>query len=109
MMYYTEIIDGFQIRDVTYFEELPEDTPIKFDVVKWYDHETYEVTNFRTGKKEASNRCCCSVAFLAWNRKEKRFDFEEIGERWEEVEKTEKVVDMISEFTRKKGEELCKT
>ena len=102
---YTEIIDGFQIRDPVYLWESP-NRPIKFDIVKWVDCEPHEVLNFDTGKKEMQTRYCYSVAFLEWNPKEPCFEFKSIGLRWLRAEPTEKVIKMILDFAENKESEM---
>lgn len=108
MTEYTEIIDGFQIRDVTYFGESPKNVPIEFEIAKWQYFEPRKVIDFKTGKEKMIDRTCYAVAFLVCNEREKHFNFKQVGDRWERAKKTEKVIEMISEFTKKKGEELCK-
>ena len=72
----------FEIRDVTYLCEPPKNRPIKFDLVKWQEHEPYEVTDWQTGEKKLNTKNCFSIATLWWNNKEPCFEFESIGLRY---------------------------
>ena len=106
MTAYTNIIDGFQIRDVTYLGNPPENAPIQFDIVKWEYHKPREVIDFRTGKKVMSDKNCYSVAFLVWNSKEPGFEFSSVGLRWLESGADDDVIKMILNFANKKEKEL---
>lgn len=72
----------FEIRDVCYLGEPPKDKPIEFDLVKWQEHEPYEVTDLGTGEKKISTKSCFSIAGLKWNDKEPCFEFESVGLRY---------------------------
>ena len=103
---YTERVDGFQIRDVTYLGDPPQDRPIMFDIVKWAQTEPHEVMDLRTGKPKVSAEHCYSVARLVWNQREPCFEFQSIGMRWLEANPTERVIKMITEFADRKEDEL---
>ena len=105
MTNYTEIVDGFQIRNPNYLWEAP-NRPIKFDIVKWVDCEPHEVTNLITGKKEIQTRYCYLVAFLEWNPKEPCFEFKSFGLRWLRANASEAVIKMILDFAENKQREL---
>lgn len=51
-MNYTDIIDGYQIRDVTFIGLPPKDTSPRYDIVKHVDCEPYEAINLVTGKRQ---------------------------------------------------------
>ena len=105
-MEYTDRIDGFQIRDVTYLGEPPKDAPIRFDIVKWEQTEPRRVINLKTGQYEDSTEYCYSVGRLEWNTKEPCMEFYSIGLRWLYANPPQRVVDAIIEFAEKKSEEL---
>lgn len=106
-MKYTERIEGYQIRDVTYIGMPPKDTPPKYDIVKWAVAEPpYEALDIGTGKRKMVTEYCYTVGTLVWNRKEPCFEFESVGLRWLEAKPSEAVVDMILEFAEKKAKEL---
>lgn len=107
MTNYTEIVDGFQIRDVVYLFDSP-NRPIKFDIVKWVDCEPHEVIDLRTGKKKIETRYCYSVAFLEWNPKEPCFEFKSVGLRWLRSGASEDVIKMILDFAEKKAQEILR-
>jgi hypothetical protein len=77
---YTDVWNGFQFRAPAYLDGHHE--PHKFDLVKWEDHEPYEVTDWVTGEKRMSTRSCFSIATLTWDSKEQGFDFESVGLRY---------------------------
>lgn len=77
---YTDIWNGFQFRTPVYLDGHFE--PYKFDLVKWEDHEPYEVTDGYTGKKKMSSRHCFSIGSLTWDTKEYGFDFKSCGLRY---------------------------
>lgn len=112
-MEYTDRVDGFQIRDVTYIGLPPKDTPPSYDIVKWVQTDPHEVMCFETGKdgklhgeKKVSAEYCFSVGQLVWNKKEDSFKFESVLMRWLEEKPSEAVVQMILDFAEKKGKEL---
>ena len=72
----------FEIRDVTYLCEPPENRPIEFDLVKWQEHEPYEVTDWQTGEKKLNTKYCFSIAKLWWNDHEPCFEFKSCGLRY---------------------------
>lgn len=77
---YTDIWNGFQIRQPIYLDGHFE--PYKFDLVKWEEHELYEVVDWYTGKKKMSDKSCFTIATLTWNEKECGFSFESCGLRY---------------------------
>lgn len=110
---YTERVEGFQIRDVTYFGDPPVNAPIQFDVVKWKPEENPHLCDsFRkvNGKwvveKKLITEYCYSVGTLKWNEHEKAFDFESVGIRWLEEKPSETVIDMILKFIEEKEKEI---
>ena len=88
---YTDIWNGFQFRAPTYLDGHFE--PYKFDLVKWEDHEPYEVLDLKTGEKKISSRHCFVIATLIWDRSEYTFDFESCGLRY-----LEHRIDGLEEF-----------
>lgn len=106
-MNYTDRVDGFQIRDVTYIGLPPKDTPPEYDIVKWVlANPPYEAIDMRTGKPKIVTEYCYSVGRLIWNRKEPCFEFESIGLRWLEARPSEVIVDMVLKFAEEKTKEL---
>lgn len=105
-MEYTDIVDGYQIRDVTYIGLPPKDTPPKFDIVKWYDCEPHRAIDLMTGEERTVTRCCYSVAFLEWDRHEGWWRFRSVGTRWLEEKPTDAVVNMVLKFCDEKAKEL---
>ena len=110
-MNYTERIDGYQIRDVTYIGMPPKDAPIKYDVVKWAKPDKpYEAFSWDEKKNEMVKKLfteyCFTVGTLVWNRKEPCFEFESCGLRWLEEKPSETVVDMVLKFAEEKAKEL---
>ena len=106
-MNYTERIEGYQIRDVTYIGLPPKNTPIQYDIVKWAKYgEPHEVFSLDTGKREMMTEFCYSVGRLVWNPKEPCFKFESVGLRWLEEKPPEAVVDMVLKFAEEKAKEL---
>lgn len=81
--------------------------PHKFDLVKWEDHEPYEVTDWVTGEKTISTRHCFSVGQLTWDPREPGFEFESIGLRYLQyrVDGLEKFILDFCEMMRKELEE----
>ena len=100
---YTDIWKGFQFRSPTYLDGHIE--PYEFDLVKWQEHEPYEVTNFETGEKEMSDRSCFSIATLTWNPKEEWFDFRSVGLRYLE-HRIDRLEEWILKFCEFKAIEL---
>lgn len=110
-MNYTDRVEGFQIRDVTYIGFNP-GRPCEFDVVKWYKHDPpmKNVTIFREGRiyeNQTVYESCYSVGSLIWDRKECSFHFESVGMRLFEEKPSDAVMQMILDFAEKKGEELA--
>lgn len=77
---YTDEWNGFQFRSPAYLDGHFE--PHKFDLVKWEEHEPYEVVDFYTGKKKISTRNCFTIGTLIWNSKEQGFEFKSCGLRY---------------------------
>lgn len=77
---YTDEWNGFQFRAPSYLDGHFEQH--RFDLIKWEEHEPYEVTDWYTGKKKMSTRCCFTVGTLIWNPKELGFEFESCGLRY---------------------------
>ena len=106
-MNYTERIDGYQIRDVTYIGMPPKDAPPMYDIVKWNTYDTpTRMLSLDTGKYENVTEYCFSVGTLVWNPKEPCFEFESVGLRWLEAKPSEAVVDMVLKFAEEKAKEL---
>jgi hypothetical protein len=79
---YTDVYKGYQIRSCGYLGKPPKDDKYRYDIVKWKDHEPYEVTDWETGEKKISTRSCYSVATLIYNPKEPDFELKSSGLRW---------------------------
>ena len=105
-MNYTGIVDGYQIRDVTYIGLPPKDTQPTFDIVKWEDCEPHRAINLETGEERTVTRYCYSVAFLEWDRHEGWWRFRSVGTRWLEAKPTDAVVNMVLTFCDVKAKEL---
>ena len=90
MKEYTPIVEGFQIRDITYLSDdknyEKNSYPTEFDIVKW--------------NNDNSVKSCYSVGYLKWNPREPCFEFQSIGLRWIEAKPSEKVCDMILFFCK---------
>ena len=99
MKEYTERIDGFQIRDLTYFPGYePEVKPREFDIVKWQSHAPRKVRDLSSNKEIISTENCYSVAHLIWDNNEREFSLNSIGLRWLDAEPNDKVCKMIKNF-----------
>lgn len=110
-MNYTERIEGYQIRDVTYIGMPPKDAPIRYDVVKWAKSDKpYEAFSWDGKKNEMTKKLvteyCYSVGRLVWDKRELCFVFESCGLRWLEAKPSEAVVDMVLKFAEEKVKEL---
>ena len=103
---YTEIYKGYQIRSCNYLCDPPIEDKYRFDVVKWEDHEPYEVTDLKTGEKKISTRNCYSVAVLIYNPKEPGFELGSVGLRWLEEHPDEEVENWIIKWCDYKAYEL---
>ena len=107
---YTDRVDEYQIRDVTYFGKPPKDAPIEFDIVKWIKTEPQEViyVDFDENicEKRMSTEHCYSVGRLVWNAHEPCFEFESVGLRWLEEKPGDAVIDMILKFCAEKEREI---
>lgn len=77
---YTDIWNGFQFRAPTYLDGHFE--PFKFDLVKWEDHEPYEVYDLTEKQYKMSKRHCFSIGSLIWDKKEHYFEFKSCGLRY---------------------------
>ena len=77
---YTDIWNGFQFRAPSYLDGHFE--PYEFDLVKWEDHEPYEITDWITGEKRMSTRSCFTIGTLSWDSKELGFEFSSCGLRY---------------------------
>lgn len=114
MKEYTERVDGFQIRDVSYFGKPPADAPICFDVVKWYPEKKPHIGTVVhiteggewTTQEEMIAEYCYSVGFLEWNSHEPCFQFRSVGLRWFEEKPSDAVIDMILNFCAEKEKEI---
>ena len=71
---------NFEIRPTCFLDGHTD--PKRWDVVKWYDHDPIEVTEWETGKKKFSTRSCYSVASLTWDEKERCWELESVGMRF---------------------------
>lgn len=91
---YTEKYKGFQIRDINYLDDPPDDEPIMFDVVQWCE-DAY------SGKEY-----CWSVARLIYDDKEPCFDLQSVGLRWVEAHPPREVEDWIIKWCDYKLREL---
>ena len=89
---YTDIWNGFQFRAPNYLDGHFE--PHKFDLVKWVEHEPYEVTDLYTGEKVMQTRHCFSVGELIWDTKEPGWEFSSVGLRYleERIDGLEKFI-----------------
>ena len=105
-MNYTDIIDGYQIRDVVYIGLPPTGTPPTYDVVKHVDCDPQEVVSLETGERETITRYCFSVAHIKWDAHERWWQFRSILTRWLEENPPETVVQMILKFCEEKAKEL---
>lgn len=113
MKEYTERIEGFQIRDVSYFGQPPVNAPIRFDIVKWFPEKNphigtvyYSTENGWESKEEMIIEHCYSVGFLEWDKHEPQFVFRSVGLRWLEEKPSDAVIDMIMKFCKEKEREL---
>jgi len=89
MKYYTEIFEGFQIRDVLNLNGDKID-PYVFDVVKW----------------EKDNSVCYSVAHLEYDKKEVDFELKSIGLKWLESHPSKAVENWVILWCRYKAYEI---
>lgn len=103
MVVYTDIWNGFQFRQPQYLDGHFE--PHKFDLVKWEDHEPYEVIDFYTSEKTMSTRNCFSIGSLIWDEKDESFEFKSCGLRYlrYRIDGLEK---FILDFCEAKGKQL---
>ena len=103
-MDYTERVEGFQIRDVVYFGKPPKDAPIKYDIVKWCQHDRPFMAHvfengMDCGEKEITESCY-SVAFLEWDAHDACFELRSVGMRFVEAKPSEAVMDLILDFCK---------
>ena len=89
----TERYKGFQIRDICYIGDKPENAPIEYDVVQWC-------------RDDYDKEYCWSVGHLVYDPKEPCFDFESIGLRWLEAHPNEDVENWIMAWADYKLMEL---
>ena len=85
------IWNDFEFRPPTYLDKHFE--PNVYALVKWQEHEPYEVIDLDTGNKRMSTRNCFVIGSLIWDKKEPGFDFESCGLRY-----LEERVDGLEEF-----------
>lgn len=90
---YTERYKGFQIRDVTYLCDPPQNAPLQYDIVRW-------------AKDNGGKDYCWSVGRLIYNPKEPCFDFESVGLRWLEANPNEDVNSWVIKWCEYKLQEL---
>jgi len=105
-MEYTGVVDGLQIRDVTYVGLPPTGTPPKYDIVKHVDCEPYVAVDGRTGERKTYTHYVYSVGCLEWDAHNGWWQFRSVGTRWLEAKPTEAVVNMILKFCEDKAKEL---
>lgn len=111
-MDYTNRVDGFQIKDVSYLGIPPKDAPPQFDIVKWESFEPRETTCLKrvdgkwVSEKRVISESCFSVGMLVWDRHESDFRFESVGMRWLEEKPTEAVIDMVLKFAEVMGKKI---
>ena len=110
---YTDRIEGFQIRDVSYLGEPPKDAPIEFDIVKWIKLDEPElctslenVNGKWVTEQKWHDEYCYSVGRLVWDSHEEWFKFESVGTRWLEENPSMDVITMILRFCNEKRNEL---
>lgn len=77
---YTDIWNEFQFRAPVYLDGHYD--PYKFDLVKYEEHEPYEVIDFYTGEKIMVTKTCFTIGTLIWDNKEGGFEFESCGLRY---------------------------
>ena len=102
---YTDEWNGFQFRQPSYLDGHFE--PYKFDLVKWKDHEPYEVMDLYNGEKKMSTRHCFTIATLIWDEKEYCFEFESCGLRYLEY-RVDGLEKFIFDFCKTMEKQLCK-
>ena len=90
---YTERYKGFQIRDVVYLGDPPQDAPLQYDVVRWE-------------KDNGGRDYCWSVGHLEYNAKEPCFEFKSCGLRWLEAKPDEDVMNWVIKWCEYKLQEL---
>ena len=100
-MKYTERVDGFQIADVSWLVPPENSHPLRFDVIKWYEHKPEEQTNLYTGEKRTVTENCYSVGTIGYNRKEHYFEFKSVGMRWIAAHPTKKAENMVIDFVER--------
>ena len=93
-MEYTGRYKGWQIRDVSYVGDPPEDAPIEFALVKWFKSENDE------------REYCYVVGELVYDEHEPCFDFNGIGLRIFEEQITPDVCDWVQKWCQYKLAEL---
>ena len=99
---YTDRVDNFQIREITYIGEPPEGHELDFDIVKWVPYsEPRRILDITTGKYEWITEYSYSVARLRWDWHEEWYKFESVGMRWLEAHPSEEVVQMILDWANR--------
>ena len=103
-MDYTERVEGFQIRDVTYLGRPPKNAPITYDIVKWNKYDKPQRARVIQNGVDCGEldvtEYCYSVAFLEWDAHEKWFELKSVGMRFVEAKPSEAVMDMILDFCK---------
>ena len=102
---YTDIWKGFQFRAPVYLDGHYE--PHKFDLVKWVEHEPYEVMDWYTGEKVMNTKHCYSIGTLVWDNREQGFEFENCGLRYLR-ERIDGLEEFILDFCNMMEKELLK-
>ena len=101
---YTDVWNDFQFRAPSYLDGHFE--PYKFDLVKWYNHESWEVYDVDIGKKTISTRSCFSVGTLIWDEKDCYFEFKSCGLRYLR-HRVDGLEQFILDFCESMGKQLC--
>ena len=108
-MIYTERVDGFQIRDITYVGAPPKHAAPQFDVVRWWKEpkpHVGTVCSYVNGRIEAHEgvvvEYCYSVGTLTWDTQMEEFEFHSVGTRWLQENPSEEVIQMILDFVKEK-------
>ena len=90
---YTERYKGFQITDVAYLGDPPQNAPLQYDIVRW-------------ARGDDDREYCWSVGHLVYDPKEPCFDFESDGLRWLKAKPDEDVMNWIIKWCEYKLQEL---
>ena len=108
-MEYTKRVDGFQIRDITYFCDPPAEPSRRYDVVKWVSCSPHEVYSLRQNKYITITEYCFSIGTLEWDEKESDFEFKSVGLRALEYPPTKRARKMILDFCKKAVDGYART